>query len=285
MVRQSYERRALHSISHQGWRGCPSCALCYPAHPPALAGCGQEGPGADIISGHGRPDPDNEQLLTPDSVAALLAVSVRSVRRYAEEGRLAPVRIGRNVRYHLADVERLIEVGSAPGGSDTGQRKYRTTDMPIGGQKRSQTDMAAVSATDPIEAAYRVAGEATAEVALVPLATMVVELRGLADQLNDMARRNEALAMEVGQLRERRDTQQEQLVAKYQVIAAQEETIAELRRRAEVAEADLFRQRQEQEAAQAASAAPSAPEAPSAVQAEAPGVWGRVRRWWGGGDR
>lgn len=157
--------------------------------------------------------------------------------------------------------------------------------MPIGGQKRSQTDMAAVSATDPIEAAYRVAGEATAEVALVPLATMVEELRGLADQLNDMARRNEALAMEVGQLRERRDTQQEQLVAKYRVIAAQEETIAELRRRAEVAEADLFRQRQEQEAAQAASAAPSAPEAPSAVQAEAPGVWGRVRRWWGGGDR
>jgi len=210
-------------------------------------------------------------------VAALLAVSVRSVRRYAEEGRLAPVRIGRNVRYHLADVERLIEAGSAPGGSDTGQRKYRTTDMPIGGLKRSQTDMAAVSATDPIEAAYRVAGEATAEVALVPLATMVEELRGLADQLNDMARRNEALAMEVGQLRERRDTQQEQLVAKYQVIAAQEETIAELRRRAEVAEAEGDRLT----AAQAAQGSPGAPETLSMEQEAALGVWGRLRRWYG----
>ncbi len=34
---------------------------------------------------------------------------------------------------------------------------------------------------EPIEAAYRVAGEVAAEVALVPLATMVEELRGLAD--------------------------------------------------------------------------------------------------------
>ncbi len=151
--------------------------------------------------------------------------------------------------------------------------------MPIGGQKRSQTDMAAVSATDPIEAAYRVAGEATAEVALVPLATMVEELRGLADQLNDMARRNEALAMEVGQLRERRDTQQEQLVAKYQVIAAQEETIAELRRRAEVAEAEVTRRTEG--AAQAAQHAPSATVAFVEAQEDTVGLWGRLARLLG----
>lgn len=77
------------------------------------------------------------------------------------------------------------------------------------------------TSTEPIEAAYRVAGEEP-PVALVPLATMVEELRGLADQLADLARRNEGLALEVGQLRER--------------TAGQAETIAELRRRAEVAE-------------------------------------------------
>ncbi len=132
----------------------------------------------------------------------------------------------------------------------------------------------APGSTEPIEVAYHVAGEATPEVALVPLTTMVEELRGLAAQLNDMARRNEALALEVGQLRERQGGQDA-------ALAAKDQTIAELRRRAEVAEAELSRRHEDVEVAQAASAAPSAPEAPTAVQDKARSGWGRIRRWWG----
>jgi regulator of replication initiation timing len=135
--------------------------------------------------------------------------------------------------------------------------------------------------SEPIEAAYRVAGEAVAEVALVPLATMVEELRGLANQLQEMSRRNEALALEVGQLRERQVGQAERLAAK-------DETIAELRRRAEAAEAELVRRRETEVSAdalhqrridqerqnQAGMAEPSQ---------EAPGsVWARLGRWWRG---
>ncbi len=51
---------------------------------------------------------DTEHLLSREQVAALLAVSVRSVRRYTDSGRLPSVHVGRNVRYRRADVERLI---------------------------------------------------------------------------------------------------------------------------------------------------------------------------------
>jgi chromosome segregation ATPase len=89
---------------------------------------------------------------------------------------------------------------------------------------------------EPIEAAYRVASEASAAVALVPLATMVEELRGLAAELQEMSRRNEALALEVGQLRERQVGHTGQLAAKDETIATQATLIAELRQRAEAAE-------------------------------------------------
>src|SRR4051794_9641823 len=74
---------------------------------------------------------------------------------------------------------------------------------------------------EPIEAAYRVTGEEPAEVALVPLATMVEELRGLVDQLAELARRNEGLALEVGTLRERVAGHEGQLAAKDEAIEAQ----------------------------------------------------------------
>ena len=59
---------------------------------------------------------------------------------------------------------------------------------------------------------------------------------------------------------------------------AKDETIAELRRRAKVAEAA----RDRLVAAQAAQDAPGATGVPTVGQGDAPGVWGRVRRWWRG---
>jgi len=62
---------------------------------------------------------------------------------------------------------------------------------------------------------------------------------------------------------------------------ARDETIAELRRRAEVAEAELARRHEDVEVAQAASAGPHDEEAPAGAPGAAPGVWGWLRRWWG----
>jgi uncharacterized membrane protein len=104
---------------------------------------------------------------------------------------------------------------------------------------------------------------------------MVEELRGLADQLTDLARRNEGLALEVGQLRER-------VVGYEGQLAAKDETLADLRRRAEAAEAE----RDALRAAQAAPPPPSEAEVPAvgAITPEASaGRWERLGRWWRGG--
>ncbi len=165
--------------------------------------------------------------------------------------------------------------------------------------------------SEPIEAVYRVAGEAAAEVALVPLATMVEELRGLADQLAELARRNEGLALEVGTLRERQAGHEAERLAhvgeittREQTISTQAETIAELRRRAERAEAELSRRREAEaraaellsrrdeqerlnrERMQAAQDPPGTPEAPTPDNPSgvaSAGFWTRVRRLFGVG--
>jgi len=61
-------------------------------------------------------------------------------------------------------------------------------------------------------------------------------------------------------------------------LAAKDETIAELRRRAEAAEAE----RDRLTATQAAQDAPGTPEPSTVAQHDAPGLWGRLRRWWRG---
>ncbi len=68
------------------------------------------------------------------------------------------------------------------------------------------------------------------------------------------------------------------LSAKDQALAAKDETIAELRRRAEHAEAA----RDRLTAAQAAQDGPGAPEVLAEAQEAAPSVWGQLRRWWRG---
>ncbi len=203
------------------------------------------------------PEAPESRWLTMPAVAELLGMSERAARDWVRRHELPvhgsrPVRVSEQaVRAQLAAEERV-------------PRKSPEVAPEVPGSLRE-----APGSAEPIEAAYRVVGEA-AEVALVPLATMVEELRGLANQLNDIARRNEALALEVGQLRERQAGQQSQLLAK-------EETIAALRRRAEVAEVE----RDRLAIAQAAPAAPGAPEEVSATNPRpeaSAGFWARVRQ-------
>ncbi len=211
------------------------------------------------------PEAPGSRWLTMPAIAALLGMSERAARDWVRRHDL-PVHGSRPVR--IAEQVVLARMAA----EERVARKSPEVPPEAFGSLPE-----APGSAEPIEAAYRVAGEAAAGVALVPLATMVEELRGLAAQLNDMARRNEALALEVGQLRERQAGQETQLLAKYQTIATQQETIAELRRRAEVAEAE----RDRLAVAQATQDGLGAQEVPIEGQQAAPGVWGRLRRWWG----
>lgn len=60
------------------------------------------------MTGQERPQVATSALLTAAQVAARLGISLRTVRRYGEEGRLPRVHVGRAVRYASADVEALI---------------------------------------------------------------------------------------------------------------------------------------------------------------------------------
>ena len=159
-------------------------------------------------------------------VATLLCLSERAARDWVKRHDL-PLRGTRPVR--VAEDAVLVAM-------EAEAREPRNS--PEASRATPGSSPEAPGSTEPIEATYRVAREGAA-VALVPLATMVEELRGLAAQLNDMARRNEALALEVGQLRERQGGQAAQLTA-------QGETIDELRRRAAVAEEEVARRRREE---------------------------------------
>ena len=56
-------------------------------------------------------------LLTIPQAAAQLTVSVRTLRRWIDDGRLPVVTFGRLVRLRPADLEALIAAGGFPAGS------------------------------------------------------------------------------------------------------------------------------------------------------------------------
>ncbi len=82
-------------------------------------------------------------------------------------------------------------------------------------------------------------------------------------------------------LTELREVYEGQIEAKDAALTAKDETIAELRRRAEAAE-EALAAHLAADRAQAVPDAPGAQEAPIEAQEDAPGVWGRLWRWWGG---
>ena len=56
----------------------------------------------------------NEELITRQEAAALLRISIRTLERWEQSGRLSPTRLSPGVvRYRRADVDRLIEDGAA----------------------------------------------------------------------------------------------------------------------------------------------------------------------------
>jgi hypothetical protein len=202
--------------------------------------------------------------LSVPMAARHFGISERAIRKRIDAGTLIAEREGHGPWRVQVGAAPAVP-GAAPGGTGGGTQGGTTT--------------------APIEAAYQVAGEA-APVALVPLETMVAELRGLADQLAELARRNEGLALEVGTLRERQVGHEAQLMARESTLEGYRETIIELRRRAEAAEAEAATLRGR------AALPPVAQEPQSATggagETHAPpggaggGLRARLGRWWRG---
>jgi excisionase family DNA binding protein len=82
-------------------------------------------------------------LLTASEVAALLNVSVKTVRRYEAAGTLRPVRLSRRaLRYRVADVEALMAPQPQTAGVSTERVRDRdggANEMPGGRAKGAAT--------------------------------------------------------------------------------------------------------------------------------------------------
>jgi len=182
----------------------------------------------------------------------LLGVEPRTVIKYRQQGKIRGEKQGK--AWHLWLAQTFIDTTRA-------ERSGTRSGMdPEHQSARSGTY------SEPIEAAYR-ASPAEIERAIERTGQQYV---------TDMAALYDRVSIELGAVYEG------QLAAKDQALAAKDETIAELRRRAEVAEAE----RDRLTAAQAAPAALGAPEAPTPDNpsgAASPGFWARVRRVFGSG--
>ncbi len=190
-------------------------------------------------------------LLTADQAAQALGISTRRLRDWRKEGRIAEVgKFKRGTaRIPLFAPEAVERLRTASAAEEATVATVATA-----------ADSAAFAEAVARRVALLLAERAAAEVATVA---------PLVAQITDQAER-------IGRLEAERESVEAQLTARDQALAAHALTIAELRRRAELAEAE----RDRPSVAQTAQEAPAAQGAPAAVQEAAPGVWGRLRRWW-----
>jgi excisionase family DNA binding protein len=63
-------------------------------------------------------EPDDDRLLTYSETAELLGVSERSVRRWAADGRIETVALGRLVRVRPSEIRRLVRDGLSAADAD-----------------------------------------------------------------------------------------------------------------------------------------------------------------------
>ncbi len=203
--------------------------------------------------------------LTVAEAAALLGVEPRTVIKYRQQGKIRGEKQGK--AWHLWLAQTFIDTTHAErSGTRSGMDPEQQT-------ARSGTHSAS------IEAAYRV----------TPVEIEQAIERTGQKYVTDMAALYDRISAEVGKLYEgqlaAKDetivTQRAALVTKDQALAADALALAELRRRAEQAEAE----RDRLVAAQTAQDALGATEAPTpddSALGSSPGFWTRVRRVFGG---
>jgi len=197
--------------------------------------------------------------LTVAEAAALLGVEPRTVIKYRQQGKIRGEKQGKS--WHLWLAQTFIDTTHAErSGTRSGMDPEQQT-------ARSGTHSAS------IEAAYRV----------TPVEIEQAIERTGQKYVTDMAALYDRISAEVGKLYagqlaakdETITTQRAALVTKDQALAADALALAELRHRAEQAEAARDR-------LTVAQAAQDAPGALGEATPDSVGVWARVRRWWGG---
>ncbi len=224
-------------------------------------------------------DPPGSRWLSAPDAATLIGHSERGARDWLDRYDI-PYRATRPRRWSEAVIlARLAALGERP-------RKIPEAAPELPRNSPEAAPEASGRMSEPIEAHFRTAGEPTT--ALVPFERVAELTAGLVERIGDLTRRNEVLALEVGQLRERTAGHGPQLAAK-------DETIAELRRRAEAAEAGREAAEGERDAlrlqlaeasvppvgvvaAQEAPEGPHARDTTPAAQRPLQGLWRRLRR-------
>ncbi len=210
--------------------------------------------------------------LTVAEAAALLGVEPRTVIKYRQQGKIRGEKQGK--AWHLWLAQTFIDTTRAErSGSRSGMDPEQQA-------ARSGRDSAS------IEAAYRVtpteieqAIERTGQKYVTDIAAIYDRVSAELGQAYEgqLAAKDETITTKEQVIA----TQREALATKDQALAADALAIAELRRRAEQAEAE----RDRLAAAQAAQDAPGAPEVPTPDNpsgAASQGFWARVRRGFGG---
>ncbi len=197
----------------------------------------------------------NDGATPADYVAVEVAgkatgIPARTLRYWISTGKLAAIAGKRGKLVSMGEVERIAQLtGKSPGNAE-----------PLPAAAATSAD------ASPGNLAGRIADPAEGGALVSDLARQ--QLATIRDEwLAPLIARMGGLERENGRLEAERD--------------AQVTMIAELRRRAEVAE-EALAAHLAADRAQAVSDAPGAQEAPGGVQEVLPGVWGRLRRWWGG---
>ena len=181
--------------------------------------------------------------VTVEVAGTLAGISSRTLRHWIASGKLSAIAGKRGKLVSLREVEHLAQFVGKPVSNMAGHV----------GNPATSAETVAGNVADSAAATALVS-----DAARLQLATIRDEwLAPLVERIGELERENGRLEA---------------------TTAAKDEMIAELRRRVEAAEAE----RDRLAAAQAAPEAPGAPEGASAAQHDAPGVWGRLRRWrWG----
>lgn len=82
------------------------------------------------MTNHGPVDLARSPLRTAAEIAALLDIPEKSVLYYARDGRLPCVRIGKHVRFVLADVEAAVAASRTANDGTARSRRTNLTDIP-----------------------------------------------------------------------------------------------------------------------------------------------------------
>jgi len=181
--------------------------------------------------------------VTVEIAGKLAGISSRTLRHWIASGKLSAIAGKRGKLVSMGEVEQLARMVGKPVGNAT---------SPSGNPATSAEEVAGNLAEPLADAAL------VSDLARQQLATIRDEwLAPLIERIGELERENGRLEA---------------------TTAAKDETIAELRRRAERAEAE----RDRLTATQAAQDDLGATEASAAARGDAPGVWGRLARWWRG---